>query len=272
MTSSIVSTEWLEKHLQDDAIRILDASWHMPAENRSPQADYEAEHIPGAQFFDIDAISDPVSDLPHMLPSEQQFAEAVSKLGIANKHHVIVYDTKGIFSAPRVWWTFRTFGHKAVSVLDGGLPKWKAENRPLLKGPEKTAPQNYNAKKNVLLVKSREEVASISKSGEADIVDARAGARFRGEVPEPRAGLRSGHIPGSCNLPFGEVLMPPYQTLRTAPELRQLFETAGLNLEKPVIATCGSGLTACILVLALHQIGKSDVSVYDGSWSEWGRS
>lgn len=271
MPPALVDTGWLERNLKNDAIRILDASWHMPAENRDAIADYEAEHIPGAQFFDIDANSDKFSDLPHMLPSAEEFAQSVGKLGISNHHHVIVYDMKGVFSAPRVWWTFRAFGHEAVSVLDGGMPKWKAESRPLAKSQEKTKAGNFSAQLVPALVKSREEVAAISKSGDADIIDARAASRFRGEVPEPRAGLRPGHIPGSHNLPFGELLMPPYQTLRTPPEISQIFKTAGVDLSKSAVTTCGSGLTACILTLALHQIGKTDVAVYDGSWSEWGR-
>lgn len=279
--SALVSTEWLFQHLHE--VKLLDSSWHMPAEGRDAQAEFAAEHIPGAQFFDIDSLSDQSSPYPHMLPGETEFTAAMNALGISNQDAVVVYDTKGIFSAPRVWWMFRVFGHEKVSVLDGGLPKWKAEGREVsryLKTHAKNLDSSfatliqsdgmYAAKLQPHLLRTFEQVQANVENSKEQVIDARSSARFKGEAPEPRPGLRSGHIPGSINVPFGELLMPPYQTMRSLPELQAIFMQAGAKENMQLVTSCGSGVTACILTLALYEIGLQNVAVYDGSWAEWG--
>lgn len=267
--SALVSGEWLAEHLME--VRIIDASWHMPLEGRNARAEYEKEHLPGAAFIDIDALCDQDSPFPHMLPSAQAFADKMDALGIKNTDHVIVYDSKGIFSAPRMWWMLRVFGHHKVSVLDGGLPKWKAEGRRL---SARLAPfrssRGYSVEMQTGLLRTFKQMKANTVKPKEEVVDARSAARFKGEAPEPREGLRSGNIPASKNLPFGEVLTPPHQTMRTPPELEALFKKAGVDLDKPLVTSCGSGVTACILALALNEIGKKEVAVYDGSWAEWG--
>ena len=265
----LVSTDWLAAHLGAPDLRILDASWYLPTENRNARAEFEAAHIPGARFFDIDEISDTQSDLPHMAPPVEKFVTRMRALGIGDGHRVVVYDGSGIFSAPRVWWLFRLFGKEDVAVLDGGLPKWRAEGRPVEDGVPILRDRHFTARRNAGLVRDVTQVAASAKLGDAQIVDARSGARFRGQAPEPRAGLRSGHIPGSKSLPYGELLNPD-GTMKDPAGLRAAFAAAGVDVGRPVITTCGSGVSSAILNLALERLGSRDHALYDGSWAEWG--
>ncbi len=265
----LVSTDWLADHLSAPDLRILDASWYLPTDNRDTRAEFEAAHIPGARFFDIDEISDTQSDLPHMAPPVEKFVTRMRALGIGDGHRVVVYDSAGVFSAPRVWWLFRLFGKQDVAVLDGGLPKWRAEGRPIEDGVPILRDRHFTARRDAGLVRDVTQVAASAKLGDAQIVDARAAARFRGEAPEPRPGLRAGHIPGSRNLPWGELLNSD-GTMKDTDGLRAAFEAAGVDVRKPVITTCGSGVSAAILSLALERLGNRSHSLYDGSWAEWG--
>ncbi len=267
--SALVTTAWLTEHIRKPHIRVIDASWHMPSEARDAQAEFNAAHIPGADFIDIDATSDPASPYPHMLPPPDIWKDVIQRLGIQAKDHVIIYDTTGIFSAPRVWWMFRVFGHEHVGVLDGGLPKWKAEGGEVTSDTEPRQPSSYILHFNPYLGAEAEDVLHHAQEGSACIVDARANNRFNGEVPEPREGLRSGHIPGSINLPFMQ-LLHHNGTMKPPVELNALFEEAEVDMDKPIITSCGSGVTACTLALALFECGKKNVAVYDGSWAEWG--
>ncbi|WGT52279.1 MULTISPECIES: 3-mercaptopyruvate sulfurtransferase [Thioclava] len=266
---TLVSTDWLAAHLKDPDLRILDASWFLPQMERDAKATYEAKHIPGARFFDIDEISDNRSDLPHMAPPPEKFISRMRAMGVGDGHQVVIYDQHSVFSAPRVWWTFRLMGKTDVAVLDGGLPKWEAEGRPLEDMPPMVRDRHMTVQRQSGLVKDVTQVAHASKLGDHEIIDARPNDRFLGNGTEPRPGLRSGHIPGSRNLPFGELLTPE-GTFKSPDEIKALFEAAGVDLSKPAITTCGSGVSAAILALALEIIGKSDWSLYDGSWSEWG--
>lgn len=266
---ALVDTEWLAVHLGDPKLRILDGSHHLPTTGRNARAEYEKAHIPGARFFDIDAIADPDTDLPHMLPSAEKFAADVGRLGIGNDDKVVVYDTVGTTGAARVWWTFRAFGHRDVAILDGGLPKWLAEGRPVTDEAPQPTPQTYRATLHPELVRDLEQVRRNIDEGREQILDARSAGRFQGTEPEPRVGLRGGHIPGSFNLPF-PLLFNQDRTFRSADELRRAFEGAGVDLGRPIVTTCGSGVTAAVLAFGLYLIGRTDVAVYDGSWSEWG--
>ncbi|WP_143593878.1 3-mercaptopyruvate sulfurtransferase [Thioclava sp. F36-7] len=266
---TLVSTDWLAAHLKDPDLRILDASWFLPQMERDAKATYDAKHIPGARFFDIDDIADNRSDLPHMAPPPEKFISRMRAMGVGDGHQVVIYDQHSIFSAPRVWWTFRLMGKTDVAVLDGGLPKWEAEGRPLEDMPPMVRDRHMTVQRHPGLVKDVTQVAHASKLGDHEIIDARPNERFLGNGTEPRPGLRSGHIPGSRNLPFGELLTPE-GTFKSPEEIKALFEAAGVDLSKPAITTCGSGVSAAILSLALELIGKSDWSLYDGSWSEWG--
>ncbi|MFT7059510.1 MAG: thiosulfate/3-mercaptopyruvate sulfurtransferase [Pseudorhodobacter sp.] len=266
---TLVSTDWLAKHLKDPDLRIIDASWYMPDSGRNARADFEAAHIPGARFFDIDAMSDHRSELPHMAAPVEKFISRMRAMGVGDGHQVVVYDGSGLFSAARVWWNFRLMGKIDIAVLDGGLPKWKAEGRELEDMPPVMRDRHITVQRQSGLVKDVTQVAHSSKLGEAEIIDARAAARFRGEVAEPRAGLRAGHIPNSKSLPFGE-LLHANGTMKDPAALKAQFEAAGVNLAKPAITTCGSGVTAAILSLALERIGHRNHSLYDGSWTEWG--
>ncbi len=268
MTHPLVSTQWLAGHLGEANLVLVDASWHMPATGRKGHAEYLANHLPGAVFFGIDDIADKITDLPHMLPTPEAFAEAVGGLGIAENDTIVVYDEAGIFSAPRVWWTFRAMGARQVFVLDGGAPKWRAEGRPTEAGPVTRTPRTFVPRFRPELVVDFDTVRSFSSSGSRTIVDARPGERFRGEVPEPRAGLASGHIPGSLNIPVGTVTAGGL--MRPAAELAELFGTAGVDVNAPIVTSCGSGVTASTIALALAVAGARDVAVYDGSWTEWG--
>ena len=267
---ALVSSEWLAAHLNDPKVRVVDATYHLPTAKRDPRAEYNAEHIPGAAFFDVDGISDPSVDLPHMIPKPADFAAAVSALGIANDHHVICYDSYGLMSAARAWWMFRLYGHDKVSVLDGGLAKWKREGRPVDGKPIAQVKTSFTAHFRPELVRLKDDVKANIGSKAAQVLDARSAGRFQGKDPEPRAGLRGGHIPGSCNLPYNQLVSPADQTVLPAAELRAKFQAAGIDPAKPVITSCGSGVTACVLALGLHLIGAGNVAIYDGSWSEWG--
>ena len=267
--SPLVSTKWLADHLDAPDVRVVDASWHMPAEGRNPYEEYCSAHIPGAVFFDIDSICDRDCDLPHMLPPAEMFSSRVRKLGLGNGNKIVVYDTKGLFSAARVWWMFRVMGHRDVCVLDGGFPKWRAEGHPVEDLPPRPRERHFIARVNRDLVRDIDQVKAACASGVEQVLDARGPGRFKGEEPEPREGMRAGHIPGSRNVPF-PTLFQEDGTLKSPEDLSALFEGAGLDPDRPVITSCGSGVTACILTLALETIGKTDVAVYDGSWSEWG--
>jgi thiosulfate/3-mercaptopyruvate sulfurtransferase len=267
--TTLVSTDWLAKHLRDPDLRILDASWYIPGSGREAKAGYEAAHIPGARFFDIDEISDQRSTLPHMAPPPEKFISRMRTMGVGDGHQVVIYDSAGLFSAARVWWTFRLMGKTDVAVLDGGFPKWLAEGREIEDMPPVIRDRHMTVSRQNQLVKDVTQVAHSAKLGEAEILDARSAARFRGEAAEPRPGLRSGHIPGSKNIPFADVLKPD-GTMKSPADLKALFEAAGVDLRKPAITTCGSGVTAAILSLALERVGHRNHALYDGSWAEWG--
>ncbi|MDP3959516.1 MAG: 3-mercaptopyruvate sulfurtransferase [Pseudorhodobacter sp.] len=266
---TLVSTAWLAAHLHDPDLRILDASWHMPDSGRDASAEYGAAHIPGARFFDIDQIADQRSNLPHMAPPPEKFISRLRAMGVGDGHQVVVYDSLGLFSAARVWWTFRLMGKLDVAVLDGGLPKWRAEGRELEDIAPLVRDRHLTVQRQAALVKDVTQVAHASKLSAAEIIDARVAPRFRGAVPEPRPGLRAGHIPGSKNLPYTSLLNPD-GTMQDPSALRAAFVAAGVDLTRPAITTCGSGVTAAILDLALERIGHRNHALYDGSWAEWG--
>jgi len=267
---NLVSTAWLAERLQAPDLRIVDGSWHMPATGRSAKKEYAESRIPGAVFFDIDEIADDASGLPHMLPDPVKFASRVRALGIGDGHRVVVYDSTGVFSATRVWWSFRAMGHTDVAVLDGGLPMWRAEGRPLEDGPpHPRQARHFTPRPNRALVRGAEQMLENVGRRHEQIMDARSRGRFHGQEPEPRPGLRGGHIPGSACLPFTE-FMASDGRLKPAHELKAIFDAAGIDLAKPLVATCGSGVSACVLALAAAVCGKDDVAVYDGAWAEWG--
>lgn len=267
----IVETQWLHDHLSSPDLIVLDGSWHLPTAKRDPKAEYLSAHIPGALFFDIDDLSDEKSSLPHMLPSTVKFSSRMKKMGIGDGARIVVYDTTGIFSAARVWWTFRAMGHQDVAVLNGGLKKWKAEGRPLEDGqPPKRSERHYTPLQNTEIIRDIGEMQVLVKKVSTQIVDARPAGRFEGRDEEPRPGLRKGHIPGSKNIPSSQLLNPD-GTLKGETELRDLFARAGIDPAKPVVTTCGSGVTASMLALALAVLGQTNAAVYDGSWAEWGQ-
>ncbi len=265
---TLVSTDWLGAHLKDPDLRILDASWYMPDMGRDAKAEYAAAHIPGARYFDIDDVSDARSALPHMAPPTEKFMSRLRAMGVGDGHQVVVYDGAGLFSAARVWWLFRLMGKTDVAVLDGGFPKWLAEGREVEDMPPLVRDRHMTVSRQNHLVKDVTQVAAAAKLGDWEIVDARSPGRFTGEEPEPRPGMRSGHIPGSKNVHY-RTLLNPDGTMKSPAELEQVFAEAGVDPTKPVITTCGSGVTAAILSLALEILGRRH-ALYDGSWSEWG--
>ena len=265
----LVSTEWLAKHLKDPDLRILDGSWYLPQMERDAKAEYDAAHIPGARFFDIDEISDNRSELPHMAPPVEKFMSRLRAMGVGDGHQVVVYDGAGLMSAARVWWLFKLMGQDNVAVLDGGLPKWQFEGREIEDLPPVIRDRHMTVRRQAHLVKDVTQVSAAAKLKDHEIIDARSAGRFAGAEPEPREGLRSGHIPGSKNVPF-TTLLTEDGTMKSPDDLRAVFAAAGVDLSKPAITTCGSGVTAAVISLALSVIGKSDHSLYDGSWAEWG--
>ncbi|HRX37028.1 MAG TPA: 3-mercaptopyruvate sulfurtransferase [Aestuariivirga sp.] len=270
MSNDVVSTEWLERHLGSPDICILDGSWYLPAAQRDAKAEFTEAHIPGARFFDIDEISATDSPLPHMLPSPEKFSSRMRKLGVGDGKRVIAYDGSGLFSAARVWWMFKVFGHDDVAVLDGGFPKWKAEGRPIEDGPSlKPQERHFTARYQSMMVRDMKDVAAALKSGSAQLLDARSAPRFRGEETEPRPHVRAGHMPGARNVHYASLLKQD-GTLKSAEDIAAIFAAAGVDTSRPMITSCGSGITAAILNLALTQLGAHANSLYDGSWTEWG--
>lgn len=264
-----VSADWLAEHLASDDITLIDARMLPPGEtSRDIHAEYRAGHLPGAVFFDIETLSDPSTSLPHMMPSAEAFAQAMGKLGISDQQPLVIYDEGNLFSAPRAWWMLTHFGARQVVILSGGLAEWKALGYPIEQGDVHPTPAHFNAVSTADAIRSREQVLAISRDSSAQIVDARPAPRFRGEVDEPRPGLHRGHIPGSLNVPWGDLVTQG--TLKPSPELATILHKAGLDFSRPIVASCGSGVTAVVIILALAQLGVSDVTLYDGAWSEWG--
>nr|XP_060632973.1 3-mercaptopyruvate sulfurtransferase isoform X2 [Anolis sagrei ordinatus] len=271
---ALVSAKWVSEAIKSSqpglAVRLLDASWYLPKMKRDPRIEFEERHIPGAAFFDIDQCSDRASPYDHMLPTAGDFAEYVSKLGVSNDSHVVVYDAsdQGLFSAPRVWWMFRVFGHDAVSLLDAGLKNWLREGYPVSSGKSRSTPADFHASLDKSMVKTHKDIKENIESRHFQVVDARAAGRFRGVEPEPREGIEPGHIPGSVNIPFTDFLTE--EGLEKSPEtIQSLFQEKKVDLSKPLVATCGSGVTACHVALGAYLCGKPDVAIYDGAWVEW---
>jgi thiosulfate/3-mercaptopyruvate sulfurtransferase len=270
MTTSdpLVSTQWLADHLSAPDVRVVDGSWHLPTEHRDAEAEYGKAHIPGAVFFDIDVICDTKSPLPHMMPHPTVFASWMNKLGLGDGSRIVVYDSTGLFSAPRVWWMLRVMGHQDVVVLDGGLPKWVAEGRPIEDLPTIPRQRHFTLRFDSNLIKDQAQVARVLENS-GQVVDARPAARFRGEDDEPRPGVRAGHMPGAKSLPW-ETLLDAQGALLSKDALAAKFKAAGISPDKPVVTTCGSGVTAATLALAMARLGHWRTPVYDGSWAEWG--
>ncbi|MCI4661145.1 MAG: 3-mercaptopyruvate sulfurtransferase [Neomegalonema sp.] len=270
-SATLVSVKWLADHLAAPDVRIVDASWYLPSEQRDPKAEYAAAHIPGAVYFDIDDICDERSSLPHMVPPMAKFVSRVRRLGVGDGHRIIVYDGAGIYSAARVWWMFRYFGHRDVSVLDGGFAAWRAAGLEIEDLPPPPRERHFTPRIQTMLIRDVTEVSEALKTGSAQIVDARSAERFKGLEAEPREGVRSGHMPGSLNVHYRSLLND--EGSMVADEvIKQRFSEAGVDLARPIITTCGSGVTAAILNLALERIGHRAHALYDGSWAEWGAS
>jgi thiosulfate/3-mercaptopyruvate sulfurtransferase len=267
---ALVTTEWLAAHLADPHVRVLDSSYKQPGITPTARQDYDSVHIPGAVFFDIDDVAEPGTSLPHMIPSAERFAQKMAERGIGNDDRVIVYDTVGLSSAGRAWWMLRLFGHDNVALLDGGLPKWRAEGRPLETMAPKIPPRHFTARFRPELVRDKNAIRANIAVWAEQVVDARSAGRFEGTAEETWPGRRRGHILGSLNLPFDRVTDPQNRTIKNAEELRGLFAEAGVALDRPVVTSCGSGVTACAVAFAAHLLGHPGAAVYDGSWSEWG--
>lgn len=267
---ALVTTDWLAEHLNDPNIRVVDGSSFLPNVPRNAQEEFAQKHIPGAVLIDIEEVSDHSSDLPHMLPTPDDFAAKVGALGIGSDNRVVVYDSQGVRTSPRVWWMFRVFGHDDVTVLDGGLPKWEAENRPVADGAESPTAQTFTARFRPELVRSFEQVASAVDSGVEQIVDARPAGRFAGTDAEPRPGIPSGHMPGASSMPVETVVDAASGTVLPAASIKANFDAAGVTMGEPIITTCGSGVAACTTSLGLYLLGHEGSAVYDGSWSDWG--
>ncbi len=270
LPGSLVSPAWLAEHLKATDVKIMDASWHLPGEKRDPAAEFEKTHIEGAVFFNIESVRDPDNPLPHMLPSPERFAKHMARLGISNSDAIIAYDSAGLFSAPRAWWTLRVFGHDRVAVLDGGLPAWRAARLATFSGPALPDASTFDADFRPELVRDLAQMLSNVETKSEQVIDARGHGRFVGNEPEVRPGLRSGHIPGSANLPYSELINPADKSLLPADKIEAALANRGIDMTKPVVTTCGSGISASLLALALFACGHSDVAVYDGSWTEWG--
>jgi thiosulfate/3-mercaptopyruvate sulfurtransferase len=269
-TGPLVSTDWLLENINLPHLRIVDASWYLPTMDRNPRAEYADAHIPSAVFFDIDEIADLNSDLPHMLPSAEKFALRVRKLGLGDGTQIVVYDGSGLSSAARVWWMFKTFGHDNVAVLDGGLLQWNAEGKPLSNMPENSRERHFTPHFRSHMVRNADDLLALVNDNDGDqIIDARPAGRFMGTEPEPRAGLRGGHIPGSFNLPHAQLFDDDGLFLR-GDALRQAFSNLGISLDAPITTSCGSGVMASVVALALDLVGHDQFAVFDGSWSEWG--
>lgn len=267
---ALVSTDWLAERLNDSGIRIVDATWYLPTDGRNGRETYDAGHIPGAVFWDIDAIADPADPLPHMVPDAAAFAHHMADLGIGEGTQVVVYDDIGGMTAPRIWWTLRYFGHERVAVLNGGMAKWRAEDRPVDTSVRETGDGSFNARVHPDRIQELADMKRNLDGKTRQVLDARGAGRFAGTDPEPRPECRSGHIPGSLNLPFTQLYDADTGEFADAETLKQRFDAAGIDMSKPVTTTCGSGVTACVLALGLHLLGHDDVAVYDGSWTEWG--
>jgi len=269
--SALVSTDWLASRINAPDVRVADTSWYLPQAARDPRAEYAAAHIPRAIFFDIDDLSDENIELPHMLAPAPKFASRMRKLGLGDGNLIVVYDSAGVYSAPRAWWMLRAMGHEEVVVLDGGLPKWQREKRPLEDLSATPFARHFTARPNHALIRDYRQMRANVELQKAQVIDARGIPRFRAIEPEPRAGVRGGHIPGSINIPYTD-LTNPNGTLKSADALKALFAERHVDLSKPIVTSCGSGITASILMLALHLAGASDIALYDGSWAEWGAS
>ncbi len=268
----LVTTDWLAAHLNDPRVKILDASFKMPGVLPLPKDDYLAAHLPGAVFFDVDAVSDHANSLPHMFPSAEQFGRDVGALGIGNEDTVVVYDAGGWIAGPRAWWMFLSYGHDKTFVLDGGLKKWRAEGRPVESGPVGPSRATFKARFDPRRVRTMQQLVANLESAAEQVVDARASDRFEGRAAEPRPGLRSGHVPGSRSLPYGNLFDPATGTMKPLSELRAAFSGAGVKLDAPIVTSCGSGVSAAVLTLALYRLGVENPALYDGSWSEWGQT
>ena len=266
----LVTTAWLAQHLDAPDVRVVDASWHMPTAQRDPHKEFLAAHIPGAVFFDVDAVSDHSSSLPHMFPTAEQFGRDIGALGISNDDTVVLYDAGGWVAAPRAWWMFLSFGHDNVRVLDGGLKKWLAEGRAVDGGNVNPKPATFKAAFDGRRVRGLQQLIGNLESKAEQVIDARPSARFEGSVPEPRPGLRGGHIPGAKSLPYATLFDASSGTMKPLEDLRAAFSGAGVDLDKPIVTSCGSGVSAGVLTLALYRLGIADTALYDGSWAEWG--
>ena len=270
MTDPLVSTQWLADHLKDANVRVLDATFKLPGATPLPKDDFLEQHIPGSAFFDVNAVSDHASSLPHMFPGAEQFGRDVGALGIGNDDTVVVYDAGGWVAAPRAWWMFLSFGHKNVRVLDGGLKKWLAEGRPVETGEAKPKPKTFKTNFDAARVRSMQQMIGNLESKAEQVIDARPAGRFDGGVAEPRAGLRAGHIPGSRSVPYATLFDANTGAMKSLDDLRAAFSGGGVDLKKPIVTSCGSGVSAGVLTLALYRLGIADTALYDGSWSEWG--